>query len=338
MLPPCSSPARAVPSAAGLHISPRAGIIFSKFREVEHGSETAGIHHQNRGGEQYHPGRPEKLYITQSALNQQLLRLERELGTPLFYRSPHQLAPHRGRGRSTWKTPKKYCRSSMRPTASSAISPPPKRAPSPWGSPPAGGSICSPPSTPPSHQQYPDITVEPREMSVRSQQHEIAQGRLDIGFMTLRESDRTGDVYQVIGREEFVLAIPEGHPLGAMAAPAGKPLAVMDLARLKYEPFVFMYRGVHQPPPHRRGCSRRPDLRRRCFSRRPSTATIAQPGALPHLLRADPPLLRAAPAGGDRRLRPGQPPRLGHRGELAPGRLRQPGGQGIHPPGRRILD
>ena len=92
------------------------------------------------------------------------------------------------------------------------------------------------------HQQYPDITVEPREMSVRSQQHEIAQGRLDIGFMTLRESDRTGDVYQVIGREEFVLAIPEDHPLGAMAAPAGKPLAVMDLARLKYEPFVFMYR------------------------------------------------------------------------------------------------
>ena len=29
----------------------------------------------------------EKLFITQSALNQQLLKLERELGTPLFHRS-----------------------------------------------------------------------------------------------------------------------------------------------------------------------------------------------------------------------------------------------------------
>ena len=29
----------------------------------------------------------EKLFITQSALNQQLQKLEKELGTPLFYRS-----------------------------------------------------------------------------------------------------------------------------------------------------------------------------------------------------------------------------------------------------------
>ena len=29
----------------------------------------------------------EKLYITQSALNQQLLKLEKELGVPLFHRS-----------------------------------------------------------------------------------------------------------------------------------------------------------------------------------------------------------------------------------------------------------
>ena len=37
-----------------------------------------------------------KLFITQSALNQQLIKLEKELGTPLppF---PHQLAPDRSR-------------------------------------------------------------------------------------------------------------------------------------------------------------------------------------------------------------------------------------------------
>ena len=47
----------------------------------------------------------EKLFITQSALNQQLLRLEKEPG--------------------------KFCRSSIRPTALSATLPPPEREISP---------------------------------------------------------------------------------------------------------------------------------------------------------------------------------------------------------------
>ena len=35
----------------------------------------------------------EKLFITQSALNQQLLKLEKELGTPLFERRKHSMIP-----------------------------------------------------------------------------------------------------------------------------------------------------------------------------------------------------------------------------------------------------
>ena len=35
----------------------------------------------------------EKLFMTQSALNQQLLKLEKELGTPLFYRSRTSCRP-----------------------------------------------------------------------------------------------------------------------------------------------------------------------------------------------------------------------------------------------------
>ena len=35
----------------------------------------------------------EKLYLTQSALNQQLLRLEKELGTQLFERRKHSMVP-----------------------------------------------------------------------------------------------------------------------------------------------------------------------------------------------------------------------------------------------------
>lgn len=35
----------------------------------------------------------EKLFVTQSALNQQLLRLEKELGAPLFHRSKVDMRP-----------------------------------------------------------------------------------------------------------------------------------------------------------------------------------------------------------------------------------------------------
>ena len=183
----------------------------------------------------------EKLYITQSALNQQLLRLERELGTPLFYRSRTNWHPTEA-GQVYVESAKKILQIKHETYSIISDIAATKKGSLSVGLTPGRGIDMFTAVYPAFHQQYPDITVEPREMSVRSQQHEIAQGRLDIGFMTLRESDRTGDVYQVIGREEFVLAIPEGHPLGAMAAPAGEPLAVMDLARLKYEPFVFMYR------------------------------------------------------------------------------------------------
>lgn len=38
-----------------------------------------------------------KLFITQSALNQQLIKLENELGTPPLPPFPYQLAPDRSR-------------------------------------------------------------------------------------------------------------------------------------------------------------------------------------------------------------------------------------------------
>ena len=45
------------------------------------------------------------------------------------------------------------------------------------------------------HQQYPNITIVPREGVVRDLQRLISQGDLDIGFLTLTDMDRTNDVY-----------------------------------------------------------------------------------------------------------------------------------------------
>ena len=183
----------------------------------------------------------EKLYITQSALNQQLLRLEKELGTPLFYRSRTNWHLTKA-GEVYVENAKKILHikhetyniiSDIAATKSGNLS---------VGLTNGRGIDMLTSVYPTFHQRFPNIIVEPQEMSVHQQQQQLARGNLDIGFMTLQECDRTGDVYQVLKREEFVLAIPKGHPLGAEAAPEGEPLAVMDLSRLKYEPFVFMYK------------------------------------------------------------------------------------------------
>ncbi len=81
-----------------------------------------------------------------------------------------------------------------------------------------------------------------KTVRVLRQQALITEGELDSGFMTLCQGQRTRDNYITLFEEEIVLAIPRGHPLGCNAAPPGEPLAVMDLAQLKYEPFVLMYK------------------------------------------------------------------------------------------------
>ena len=92
------------------------------------------------------------------------------------------------------------------------------------------------------HSLYPDMTVEPNELSVLKQQALIAHDGLDVGFMTLCENQRTKDHYITLFKEEIVLAIPQRHPLSNHAAPKGEPLAVINLSQLKYEPFVLMYK------------------------------------------------------------------------------------------------
>ena len=90
------------------------------------------------------------------------------------------------------------------------------------------------------HRNYPNLDVRPIEMRVRAQQEAIARGEVDVGLMTLRSIDRTIDTYYPLKKEELVLMIPAAHPLAEKAAAPGEPLATMDLTALRYEPFVLM--------------------------------------------------------------------------------------------------
>lgn len=183
----------------------------------------------------------EKLFITQSALNQQLLRLEKELEAPLFHRE-----------RNNWSLTEAgtvyienahkilnikkdtYNRihditSSQKGTLSVGFT--------------SGRGIAMFTSVYPSfHQHYPEIVVEPLEMNVKKLQEKISAGTLDIAFLTLGPKNFTSDHYITIYSEEILLMIPKGHPLGTMAAPEGEPFAELDISNLRYEPFVLMNR------------------------------------------------------------------------------------------------
>lgn len=182
-----------------------------------------------------------KLYITQSALNQQLIKLENELGTPLFHRSRTnwhlteageiyiQNAKEMMRlKRETYQriqdlSDGKSGRLSVGFTAGRGINMFTR----------AYGRF---------HQEYPNVIVEPKEGNVRNLQKLISLGELDLAFLTLTEADRTSDSYEDIFEEELFLVIPKGHPLSSEDFPQGEYFRIMDITRLRYEPFVLMDR------------------------------------------------------------------------------------------------
>lgn len=190
----------------------------------------------------------EKLYLTQSALNQQLLRLERDLGTQLFVRSKSDWRPtpvgevYLANAREILRIKRHTYNliSDMIETKKGRLS---------IGFTPGRGIEMFTKVYPDFHHAFPEITVEPRELSVRRQQALISRGDLDIGFQTLSEDQKTGDEYITLGREEILLAVPSVHPLAELAMKNAKEAAlpdstfpVVDISLFQYEPFVLMYR------------------------------------------------------------------------------------------------
>ena len=183
----------------------------------------------------------EKLYLTPSALNQQLLRLEQEIGSPLF-----------NRVRSGWtRTPagdiymdgarelmriKKETYNRLQDVTDR------KKETLSVGFPPERGSRMFTSVYPFFHKKYPDITINIVESSVRRQQKSISRGELDIGFVTLRESQYSKDDYRLICSEELILAVPSSHPACSKAYSDGGKYPVLPISEVKDSPFALMYK------------------------------------------------------------------------------------------------
>ena len=186
----------------------------------------------------------EKLFVTQSALNQQLLRLEKELGAPLFHRSKVDMRPTEI-GQVYLDNAREILRIKQRTYNLINDMTDAKKGRLSIGFTPGRGSEMFPHVYPSFHQAYPNVIVEPHELSVHRQQQMISQGNLDIGFQTLSERQRTDSEYIKLGEEEIFLLVPSIHPAAEQLAAtqtASAPFPIANLTLFQYEPFVLMYK------------------------------------------------------------------------------------------------
>lgn len=183
-----------------------------------------------------------KLFITPSALNQQLLHLEKEIGTQLFQRLRTGWLPTEAgkiylEGAYEILRIKKETYQRLQDNIDIqkgilAVSFPPER-----------GSYMFTNVYPVFHKRYPNIVVTVKEMPVRMQQEMIAKGEVDIGFLTLRPSHQTGDVHIPICHEELVLVVPSKHPIRKKAKKKdNSKYPEVHLSDLSDEPFALIYK------------------------------------------------------------------------------------------------
>lgn len=184
----------------------------------------------------------EKLFITQSALNQQLLKLEKELGTQLFARS-----------RSNWhltqageiyiENAKKIIQIKKETYSRINDIVDTKKGIITIGLTPERGTEMFAAIYPTFYKKYPAIKIEPIELTVKQQQSEISQGKIDIGFLTLQNSQKTNDEYIHICSEEIILGVPIAHPLAHLGGKLGEKLPKVSLKCFENDAFAVMQKG-----------------------------------------------------------------------------------------------
>lgn len=184
----------------------------------------------------------ERLFITPSALTQQVLRLENELHAPLFIRSRSGWQPTEA-GEIYLEAARKIL--FIRQDAYNRLQDQIQRSAYSLtiGLPPERGTDMFSRIYAPFRERFPDVTIQLRETSVHTQQDLIRSGQLDLGFLTLSEAQMTKDEYVSLWEEEILLAVPQKYPEALLqSAPPqpGSPYRVVPLERLQNEPFAMM--------------------------------------------------------------------------------------------------
>lgn len=184
----------------------------------------------------------DKLYITQSALNQQLLKLEKELGTELFTRSRTDWRPTEA-GIIYLEAAKEVLRIKKDAYHQIYDLANQQKGTLSIGFTPNRGSAMFSDVYPLFHARHPQIEVEPMELSVSRQLELIRNHTLDIGFLTLLPNQyKTSLSYTQIRSEEIYLAVPSDKDMSDFLKKEKASSPVLSLKHLRNEAFVLMYK------------------------------------------------------------------------------------------------
>lgn len=187
-------------------------------------------------------GAAKKLFITQSALNQQLLHLEKELGVQLFNRTRNYLEITEA-GRLYIEGARQILQ--IRKNTYQRISDfaAEKRDIIHIGFTPDRGMIVFSRIYPEFYQKYPHVRIIPSELIAREQEKLIFEGKLDLGFLTLTPEQQNTNQYYKIASEELLLLVPDSHPLACEGAHFSgsfeNGIPSISLEHFKDAPFVL---------------------------------------------------------------------------------------------------
>ncbi len=182
-----------------------------------------------------------KMFMTQSALNQQLLKLEKELGTNLFERHYHELIPTLA-GRLYISSAKQILNIKedtykiIRDVASEkvgeiSIAYTPER-----------GSVLFSEIYPIFHKEYPDFRFKTFEARGPQSVEKLLKREVTFGMITYSKQHPLNPAFDrfITGRESMILVLPASHPLAALAGDESwKTFPELDLNLLKNDEFIL---------------------------------------------------------------------------------------------------
>lgn len=176
----------------------------------------------------------EKLHIAQPSLSQQLAKLEKEFGVPLFHRTTNVVEPtHAGevfvaKARVILDLARQL-ESEMNDISNL------KKGRLVIGTLPITGSHILPIVLPAFAARHPGIEISLVEDTSANLEQLTASGAVDLALLTLPIEEPTLD-WKPYATEEIRLAVPAAHPLAAAEEP-------VPVAALAAEPFVVLKQG-----------------------------------------------------------------------------------------------
>ncbi|MCD8223016.1 MAG: LysR family transcriptional regulator [Clostridiales bacterium] len=182
-----------------------------------------------------------RLYISQSGLNQQLIKTETDLGTPLFYRSKKEMRPTPA-GKIYIDNARKILQIAKNcVTQIYDLSEDPQGTIT-YGQPFEHGADLFLQISREFSSQFPHVSVTLMEQTVREMQDKIAANQMDLAFVMMKNPPSSQFNYVKLVTERLVLGVPIKHPAAADTTP-NTPLHTIDLRLFKNDKFAFMFAG-----------------------------------------------------------------------------------------------